>query len=230
MTDNKESQIHEKNKILGHSYYKLYEKCQEKRSKGETDFNSLLEEFNQLEEQRQSATSFVSTQTKVADVLEVLSEIAVDRARLLTDNAFKFSWEKLKVSMTTGGKFMRDDQRGVDWVKLGREIGTVYDPVPQFSTLLGPLEKARKQRKASSRAKKNDDDNGPLATAVVISTGAESENLDTTSMRLKTMIEHISSFQGEEFNLLKTLFDPKDSLQSVENIFDFAFLLKVIKK
>lgn len=33
--------------------------------------------------------------------------------------------------------------------------------------------------------------------------------------------------QAEKFDLLKLLFDPEDHVQTVENFFDFAFLIKV---
>lgn len=119
-----------------------------------------------------------------------------------------------------------------DWAALGIALSPLSLAPPETCCLLGALEQQVKVRKTIVRRKRG----GEVEAEEVRpdSLGAQDNDLDeATNERVATLLRVTDSLsKGEEggetgcFDVLKLLVDPSSPLQSVENLFDFAFLLK----
>jgi hypothetical protein len=135
----------------------------------------------------------------------------------------------------------------IDWTVLGFEVAHIKPITTSFTTMTGPFQKEEKTRKPITRRKATNEDekNAPVEKPKeIIQTGDEDKN-EATNERVKKLIsvvrnltdesnEHKSSSSpsaggGGEigFDLLSLLVDPVDDVQTIENFFDFSFLIKV---
>jgi hypothetical protein len=134
--------------------------------------------------------------------------------------------------------------QGIDWSTLGKDVGNLFRGIPVQSFMLGPLSKYFKPRAATQRRHKIDKvideivrpdeffqaqnkDNG--------NGNGKGVNAEATNERIDHLLKHLMSDNETTFakqyirkrlNVLNTLVDPCDTVQTVENFFDFAFLIK----
>eukprot|EP01032_Pedospumella_encystans_P009503 gene9503-11179_t len=64
------------------------------------------------------------------------------------------------------------------------------------------------------------------ATSEKVENNEEDGNDEATNARVATLLKHLEAYEGQEFDLLKTLVDPINPVQSVENFFDYSYLHK----
>ena len=123
-------------------------------------------------------------------------------------------------------KYSRDGN--FSWTDFGLDVGHIVTSIPVFETMLGPMKKEMKVRKVAER--KNKERNLAINEKPEdVEQDAEEENEETNS-RLKCLHKVImqeDKEQVEPFDLLKLLIDPEDNVQTIENFFDYSFLVKV---
>eukprot|EP01040_Poterioochromonas_malhamensis_P001507 gene1507-1596_t len=137
----------------------------------------------------------------------------------------------------------------IDWSTFGLEVQPILaTPVP-LTTMVGPFQKEERIRKAPVRRKENEEDNknvGPEKPKEVQQNGEEELN-EATNVRVQNLLTKVRDLtyrrnsnkrkrsqedddeaSGDEvgFDLLELLVDPVDDVQTIENFFDFSFLIK----
>lgn len=125
------------------------------------------------------------------------------------------------------GKYSRDGN--FNWTDFGLDCGHIVTGVPVFETMLGPMKKEIKVRKVAVR-KERERNTALNERPEEVEQDANESNEETNS-RLKSlhkMIMQEENDQVEPFDLLKLLIDPEDNVQTIENFFDFSFLVKVM--
>jgi hypothetical protein len=157
----------------------------------------------------------------------------------LEDNSRRYDFNSFSSALTD--KF-KDRQSGLfDWTKCGIDCGALFLSAPPMTIMLGPISKPEKLRKIAEKK-------GPRQTheevkpEELIQTAEEDD--EATNERIQTQSRHIQSLCFPEFkpkkkneipptnvlcqpfDLLYNLLDPLDAVQTVENLFDFAFLIK----
>eukprot|EP01039_Chlorochromonas_danica_P007121 gene7121-7874_t len=115
----------------------------------------------------------------------------------------------------------------LDWCALGRSLGKLFDRPPLCLTMAGPLLREAKTRKPIQRRAKSQISEEQLAKPQTL-TGPRDEEDEATNERLNTLLKVLGEIgsEGQSFDLLGLLLHPTNPVQSVENLFDFAFALK----
>jgi hypothetical protein len=129
-----------------------------------------------------------------------------------------------------------------DWETFGRDVSVHFRSVPSFLVANGPLSQEIKARKQVER--KSAKDNEPIVRPDQVANTTKDDDGDdgedgaaeSTNKRVQHLRKLLESkpvtteVAGEEHvtqtDLLTLLVDPKDPIQTVENFFDFAFLIK----
>ena len=128
-----------------------------------------------------------------------------------------------------------------DWTHFGASIGTIFTMLPQWNCILGTLDKEVKERKKSERTKKTKEN-------LVVETLEEIENKKNAqgnnededeaeatngrSLKLQRTLEKTCIADGSKketrkpTSMLDLLIDIEDPVQTIENFFDFSFLVK----
>lgn len=123
-------------------------------------------------------------------------------------------------------KYSRDGN--FSWTDFGLDVGHIITGVPLFETMLGPMKKEIKPRKVAVRRERERNVAENEKPEEVEQDASESN--EETNSRLKSLHKVImqeENDQVEPFDLLKLLIDPEDNVQTIENFFDFSFLVKV---
>lgn len=131
---------------------------------------------------------------------------------------------------------------------LGQAVmGSVFNTNHAIRTMFGPIKQEIKERVQKERKVTEKEDMKKVKTqnAIMQENDGEEDQNDSTAARVKHMIEHVQPilYEGHDegsakkkakdeatshqLDMLHTLVDPKDPVKTVENFFDFAFLLKV---
>eukprot|EP00596_Hydrurales_sp_CCMP1899_P003858 CAMPEP_0119053118 /NCGR_PEP_ID=MMETSP1177-20130426/74208_1 /TAXON_ID=2985 /ORGANISM="Ochromonas sp, Strain CCMP1899" /LENGTH=453 /DNA_ID=CAMNT_0007032949 /DNA_START=102 /DNA_END=1463 /DNA_ORIENTATION=- len=177
----------------------------------------------------------ISKPEKLRKIAEVLRKLAAN----LEDNSRRYDFNSFSSALTD--KF-KDRQSGLfDWTKCGIDCGALFLSAPPMTIMLGPISKPEKLRKIAEKK-------GPrqiheeVKPEELIQTAEEDD--EATNERIQTQSRHIQSLCYPEFkpkkknelpptnvlckpfDLLYNLLDPLDAVQTVENLFDFAFLIK----
>ena len=136
------------------------------------------------------------------------------------------------------------------WTHLGREVGCLFREVPFFAPLLGQVDKVPRLRKQSQRKERANNKNIAVEAPLEVQQSNEgkddnaNEINEATNDRIHRLYNVMrqeqqrakppSSPEDEEeeesgvpqCDLLQLLVNPKDNIQTVENFFDFSFLIK----
>ena len=135
-----------------------------------------------------------------------------------------------------GGRAVRSAESGevFDWSRLGADAGQLFTTTFPASIMLGPLgkpPKIRLQREVKPRAKEDktkkmvvedvdqDDDDDD---------GNKKEFNEATFARIDIQERILGKYkeQNKKIDLVSFLVDPEDQVQTIENFFDYAFLIK----
>ena len=99
-----------------------------------------------------------------------------------------------------------------------------------LNTFNGPMQKEKKLRAKPVRQVKEDIRNATTTKCEVLDNQDEETDIVTeaTVKRQRILKETVAEVSENKnpFNILELLVDPVDDVQTVENIFDFSFLLK----
>lgn len=123
----------------------------------------------------------------------------------------------------------------LDWTALGRSVLYTMNDTSSFSSILGSLSKESKKRKPIQRREKvveeENEENAPVAPSEVKQgqTGDDKDDnvaIQRSSHQYAKLQELTKKSKNEEFDLLRLLVDPSDPVQTIENFFDYSFLLK----
>lgn len=155
-----------------------------------------------------------------------------DQAQNMNDFSKRFSFDDLssKIKHT----YIMEDNFTFDWESFGEKASMLFSFTPALTTMLGPISKEIKQRKKSVRSAKEVDRSEAIKPQEVIQ--EEGDQDEATSGRVSTLLETIrdKSFDEEDpdgrnkiFSVLNLLVDPLNNVQTIENFFDFSFLIKV---
>lgn len=167
------------------------------------------------------------------DVLN-LREIAwssKQQSERLNESAFGYDYDSLSIVLQR--KYIaREDSTGrFSWDKLGKDASALFCSAPKLSALRGSLMKPERLRAAPSRrAPKEHADvvrpleiqHGPGSKA-----GDGAAQAESTNERVNSLFSHFHRQSKEaRVDLMSLLLDPVDAVQTVENFFDFGFLVK----
>jgi hypothetical protein len=112
------------------------------------------------------------------------------------------------------------------WTTFGKEIGVVVTMVSPHQTMLGPIAKEMKARKATQRRAQKE--TGPAEKPIEIDQDEEDESTNERLNRLREAISDSVKNGHPQIDLLNLLIDKEDVVQTIENFFDFSFVVKVI--
>lgn len=119
-----------------------------------------------------------------------------------------------------------DANRPFSWSALGRAVGIIPTSVPTYNTMVGPLSKEIKVRRVGER-KMREKITGAAEKPVDVEQEEEDEATNERLLHLQgLLVEKTKTASGEYFDLLNTLVDPNDRVQTIENFFDFCFVIK----
>ena len=147
----------------------------------------------------------------------------------------------------------RDAQEGdeFNWTHLGNDVGALFRGAVPMRFMFGPLNKLFKQRKTPAERRMASRDEVELERPDEImdqrkrgrrgqgdaaaDEGKKDEglNAEATNERITHLLEHLQKAsevkadgRRNKVKLFEALVDPTDPVQTVENFFDFAFLVK----
>lgn len=126
--------------------------------------------------------------------------------------------------------FTKDDAGEVfDWAKFGDATNVCFqDCCPELDCLWGPLEAPRKEKQVKKRKKAEEEEIEPEAKVQDVGS-SQMKDPDRNVQRMKKL-KHILQEETEKkpngVDFFETLLNPNSFTQTVENIFDFAFLLR----
>jgi hypothetical protein len=155
---------------------------------------------------------------------------AKEQSSNMSDSAHRFDFSLLATKIAA--KYSREE--GFSWTKFGKDVGHINNNAPSFSTMLGPISKEVKVRKVAVRKEK--ESMNMIAERPEEISQDDKDGDEATNERLKVLHRLIMKempSDGDEqqeqlpFDLLKLLVDPADNVQTIENFFDFSFLIKV---
>lgn len=165
-----------------------------------------------------------------ADNLKAISQHAVRRAESLGSSVSPYSASKLVRALHS--KLLDPHTGSFDWHMLGVAAGVCFNSLPSTEFMLGPIgqttpEKAAKVGKAPD-ASRSEADDAPVETIHADLSGARRE--ENTNRRMATLRRLIEDREREDSRGLVDLFrltsNPSSFTQTVENVFDFSFLIK----
>jgi hypothetical protein len=197
-----------------------------------TAFRDIRAANNQLEREvryvRESVLDVVN--------LKEISKAASKQATALTVVTQAVTADKLIRELRS--KFRgRDDAEGsdgdFDWAKLGRMVSSMFAAVPPVDFLLGPIGKAVAGKKERQRRVRDEDGDAETVRPEDV-TEKNEELVEATQQRLASLSARLATLSQAagvdgkigKVEFFSTLVNPKSFTQTVENIFDFSFLLK----
>lgn len=168
--------------------------------------------------------------------LKHLSSAAKAQALHLNDLSRGYDLDKLTDGLRA---FQYDGKEAIDWTALGNATLTLACWLPTVDTMLGAVEKTAKERKVAVRRRAVADAADDSAEAQLVSKPTEvtsedqqpavddSAALKRSALQLELLKELTNSSGQAAIDLIDFLVDHEDVVQTVENFFDFSFLLKV---
>jgi hypothetical protein len=200
-------------------------------------FKTLHDRMNEIFE----GVEYVREMTLDATALKAFSKALRAQAFQLNDLSKQYNFETFVERLHN--KFIPETNEYIDWVMLGHEVEKIFNcPLVPFTTMNGPFLKEEKVRKQIVRRKADDeiDKRAPEKGKEIIQN--DDDQAEATNARVHHLLSEVrnrskpkssgSSGQlnygeAEPFDLLELLVDPVDPIQTVENFFDFSFLIKV---
>lgn len=219
---------------------------QKKRRKLRTEQGGLLETIGENKSQLEDFNSdlYQTLRMKNNEIYEKVGhtrEGAVDaainlelvhalykRSEKLDDLSRRIHFDDFAISLT---KNFRCD--GVfNWRALGQDVGKLFMRPTPLTSMLGTLDKPEKVRIAAQRRVKETFEEVRPETIIqeskVGADGAEEEeNNEATWARISSQSTKMAQMtKNSHINMFKFLVDERDHVQTIENFFDFAFLVK----
>lgn len=166
--------------------------------------------------------------------LKHLSAAAKNQALRLNDLSRRYGFDALAEELKS---YQYPGKEMLDWAALGLATMALASFLPLHGTMLGAVDKSVKERKTGTRKRAVDDDdhlidaNASKPTEVTTQDQQPATDDSAALKRSALQLEHLKSIvshdQQKTVDLIDLLVDHADPVQTVENFFDFSFLLKV---
>jgi hypothetical protein len=171
-------------------------------------------------------------QLQDAEVLKTLSRKVYVNSNKLSQNQSKYEFDTFTQSLlsrfnepTSSGRSSQTPQ--IFWEALGRNVMPLFLTAPSYQGFASNIEKESTKVEAT-RVMKAKEDLGPEMKPMLVHQSLEdsdsNELNEASSRRIQRLHETVQ--EAHAFDLLSLLVDSKDAVQSVENFFDYAFLIK----
>lgn len=120
----------------------------------------------------------------------------------------------------------------INWSALGAMVASTWCCGGAMLTMHGPVKKQEKERTRKVTEKQSKEvDAKPAEKAENIEQEKEdADNDEATNRRVVRLLDHLEERTDKSVDLLRLLVDPRDPVQTVENFFDFSFLVKVFTR
>lgn len=221
-----DSSEQEERRVIRKNLRNAYEDMQEhKRQMADLHSTKIEESMRNLNAAGEHASKTRELQLHASCLKEVTAALKA-QATSLCDMSGRFNWQDL--SAKARGQFRNaPGVDGFNWEKFGCEARVMFNCISSFNTMAGPIYKEERVRKLTVRRQREDNSSVENVTGQVIENHEEDGNDEATNARVANLLQYLESLQGEQFDLLKTLVDPSNPVQSVENFFDYSYLHKV---
>jgi len=166
-------------------------------------------------------------QLQDAEVLKALSKKVSINSTKLSQNQAKYDFVSFVDGLTS--KFneptVQQQSKRLNWAALGRNVMPLFLATPCYRGFASHIDKEIIQKEAR-RASRVREDLGPEAKPMEVRQTLENEAElnEASSSRIQKLHEVVQDIH--ECDLLSLLVDSRDPVQSVENFFDYAFLIK----
>lgn len=194
----------------------------------DVDLDELRAAIENIETIRKGVTN-TREQSMCAIIESAVAKLAKNQAQNISKYDSKLDFSQLARCVLN--KHSKADQpNSLDWESFGFLALTLFDSPAELVTLRGPMLLEVKVRQVARRQSNQEDRNAELVKAEVLTNedGAEDE---ATSHRINTMISALDDIQkkpesADGFDLLSLLVHPEFPIQTIENFFDFSFIIK----
>mmetsp|Transcript_3069 Transcript_3069/g.5879 ORF Transcript_3069/g.5879 Transcript_3069/m.5879 type:complete len:304 (-) Transcript_3069:201-1112(-) len=204
----------------------LHQRNREQRTELENIKNGLLiERFEEAEKLNEEEVHFPSEAMVELENQATLTEIA--------DNGIKGRAQSVDITMDQflNGLLDRfsDGEDSIDWTEVGKVGAEFLAAVPPTNFLSGQIKKdfVPRQQKQRSRQKKRKVDAPQTAPKEV--QDADKEEKSHTEGRVHQLRKLMKRGAKEPVNLYRVIVNPDSFSQTVENLFDLSFLIKIGK-
>lgn len=193
--------------------------------------NKFDHHFNQYLEISKD-TEFTRELQYDASCLTELSVAVRNQASSMNDFSIRCSLQTLSTDLKRRFR-TSDEDRVFDWTRCGQFTRSMFSSIPAFATMLGPLHKEIKVRQVRQRQKGEaaltELEKENMKAKMVYQDDDDEKEQEATNERVQKLIQVVKDLSKENasFDVLQTLIDPMDPIQSIENMFDFSFLVKV---
>lgn len=169
--------------------------------------------------------------------LKHLSSAAKHQALRLNDLSRRYGFDALAEQLAF---FRHQGKQTLDWTAIGMATMTMASLLPAQDTMLGAVDKTVKERKQGVRNKRSQDAENDhlidmnLASKPTEQTSADAVEVDDSAALKRSALQleylrKVAGNDGHSVDLIDLLVDPSDAVQTIENFFDYSFLLKVIR-
>eukprot|EP00633_Aureoumbra_lagunensis_P002433 CAMPEP_0197296508 /NCGR_PEP_ID=MMETSP0890-20130614/38506_1 /TAXON_ID=44058 ORGANISM="Aureoumbra lagunensis, Strain CCMP1510" /NCGR_SAMPLE_ID=MMETSP0890 /ASSEMBLY_ACC=CAM_ASM_000533 /LENGTH=299 /DNA_ID=CAMNT_0042773081 /DNA_START=64 /DNA_END=960 /DNA_ORIENTATION=- len=167
------------------------------------------------------------------DNLVAIGTVAVERSSQLNQSVAQYPANDIMEKL-------RERYRGCNgglWLNLGHDVAGLFKAVPILNFMNGPLEQPQMQKKKAVRRQKQDEDDEFQATQYETMDYGEKNNenveqrkLEEATNRRLQNLEHVLKTkvaEGEDsVDMMNLLVSPRSFHETVENFFDYSFLVK----
>eukprot|EP00616_Rhizochromulina_sp_CCMP1243_P018737 CAMPEP_0118980178 /NCGR_PEP_ID=MMETSP1173-20130426/27715_1 /TAXON_ID=1034831 /ORGANISM="Rhizochromulina marina cf, Strain CCMP1243" /LENGTH=322 /DNA_ID=CAMNT_0006930503 /DNA_START=1 /DNA_END=969 /DNA_ORIENTATION=+ len=159
---------------------------------------------------------------------KTITTASTQQAQALAMINQKVSVDRLIESLRSKGV---DDEGAFQWASLGASVSKFFATVPGIEFMQGPLGRPEPLRKTRAQAKgAGESDEEEEAEAVKVETIAnrKDDEIECTQKRISHLSSKLvkDSAETPDLDFFQYLVDPQSFTQTVENIFDFSFLVK----
>ena len=230
-----EAKEKEERRILRGEIRKVQEEMLDNQEELSCVGGSKYDEMRRIVNNQFLKTSHSREQILDAENLKLLSLATKRQASKIdsTSNIYNFN----TFADSIRNDFIDAETTYFSWTSLGRKCSPIFRSVPSFNTLYGPIGKGYtpKERKKTEKVV---DDGSQLTQAESVEQNDETDKSnEATNERIKKLQRTIEKATGydskvasemttQTVDLLQLLVDTRDKVQTIENFFDFAFLLQ----
>lgn len=232
LTEEEIEQEAERNRQLRKKQYVIHDKLHAQRD----DYITKTGEFDAIRYENNELFNEVNrTREQLNDTITMcmLSNIMKKRASVMDNLSRILNFDNFASGLQ--GKYS-DESGSFSWGLLGGDVGSLTSPTPPLLTLLGPLERQEKIRAARNAGPKKSEERLIEVRADEVTQGGKDNNNndvdEATNARFAALARYaeVKSAPGPDGNIrtfnIESLVDPIDPVQTVENLFDFSFLIK----
>jgi hypothetical protein len=173
----------------------------------------------------------------VTDIQNVALIAKHARARATAIGSTSSAYDAADVVRHLQRRLQDDDTGHFNWASLGRSVGVCFDKIPNTHFFNGAIDQPPKE-KVVRQKRVRDEEEANYVEVKVVSDENDKKEEEVNAKRRKVLVKVQAAMQKEEgrkanvvaqkakVNVLDMLVNPTSFTQTVENIFDFSFLVK----